>query len=99
MTVAYEVIHSQRAHVAEGHRRTRFVALLHHSMIRVAAGESGFLISPNRRWTDVARSARRFGVQVRKGWWQANPELMAQIRGTRAEGPSPDKVRKSFKSL
>ena len=48
MTVAYEVIHSQRAHVAEGHRRTRFVALLHHSMIRVAAGESGFLISPNR---------------------------------------------------
>jgi hypothetical protein len=35
------------------------------------------------RWTDVARSARRFGVQVRKGWWQANPELMAQIRGSK----------------
>jgi hypothetical protein len=33
------------------------------------------------RWTDVARSARRFGVQVRKGWWQANPELLRQIKG------------------
>jgi hypothetical protein len=33
------------------------------------------------RWKDVARSARRFGVSIRKGWWQANPELMRQIRG------------------
>jgi len=33
------------------------------------------------RWTDVARSARRFGTNIRRGWWQANPELMARIRG------------------
>jgi hypothetical protein len=33
------------------------------------------------RWPDVARSARRFGVNIRKGWWQANPELVRQIRG------------------
>jgi hypothetical protein len=33
------------------------------------------------RWKDVACSARRFGVQVRKGWWQANPELMRAIKG------------------
>jgi hypothetical protein len=29
----------------------------------------------------VARSARRFGVNIRKGWWAPNAELMRQIRG------------------
>jgi hypothetical protein len=33
------------------------------------------------RWTDVARSARKFGVNIKRGWWQANPELMRKIRG------------------
>jgi hypothetical protein len=36
-------MHALLAHVGEVHRRTGFVALLHHSMILVAAGASGFL--------------------------------------------------------
>jgi len=32
-------------------------------------------------WNVVARAAHRFGVNVKRGWWQANPELMKLIRG------------------
>jgi len=31
------------------------------------------------RWNDVARAAHRFGVNIKRGWWQANPELMRRL--------------------
>jgi hypothetical protein len=33
------------------------------------------------RWNIVARAAHRFGVNVRRGWWRANDELLRQIKG------------------
>jgi len=36
---------------------------------------------PSWHWGHMRRGARRFGVLVRKGWWQANPELMRLIKG------------------
>jgi hypothetical protein len=35
------------------------------------------------RWhrNSVLRAAHRFGTNIRRGWWQANPELMRKIRG------------------
>jgi hypothetical protein len=32
------------------------------------------------RWNHVARAAHKFGVNIKKGWWQANAELMKQIK-------------------
>ena len=32
------------------------------------------------RWNHVARAAHRFGVNVKRGWWAPNAELMKQIR-------------------
>jgi hypothetical protein len=41
------------------------------------------------RWNDVARAAHRFGVNVRRGWWQANPELRRLIDPRHSDsGPS-----------
>jgi hypothetical protein len=33
------------------------------------------------RWPDVARSARKFAINIRRGWWAPRPELLAQIKG------------------
>jgi hypothetical protein len=39
------------------------------------------------RWNDVIRAAHRFGINVRRGWWAPNDELLRQIRGE-ADGSS-----------
>ena len=33
------------------------------------------------RW-QVHRAVKRYGTSPKRGWWQANPELMRKIRGT-----------------
>jgi hypothetical protein len=34
-------------------------------------------------WHMTARAAHRFGVNIKRGWWQANDELQRRIRGER----------------
>jgi hypothetical protein len=40
-------------------------------------------VEKHKRWhrTNVHRAARRFAVNVRRGWWAPNAELLRLIRG------------------